>query len=82
MKKLLVALLLGLTFVGCGNEVDMVKVGDVRFSHTTYTDEVYIIVRENGEEAYVVGRDNVEWSIDVYKEHGTFGKEVPVKRMK
>ena len=74
MKKLFVIGLLALSMVGCGN--DMVKVGDLRFSHTTYTEEVYIVVRENGDEAYVL-ESNVEWCIEQYKEHGTYGKEVP-----
>lgn len=73
MKKLLLIGLLALSMVGCGN--DMVKVGDLRYSHSTYTQEVYIVIRENGDEAYVLD-EYVEECINTYKEHGTYGKEV------
>lgn len=74
MKKILVLGSLLLALTGCGN--DMVKVGDLRYSHTTYTEEVYIVVRENGDEAYVL-ESNVEWCLEQYKERGTYGKLVP-----
>lgn len=84
MKKIfkhLIIILTAVIFTACGGETPVGKVGDVRFSHTTYQDEVYIILRENGQEAYVVGRDNVDWSISVYKENGTFGKEVQITKI-
>lgn len=52
-------------------------VGDYYFSHVTYTEEVYVIVRENGDEAYCVGLDNLIHSLEVYEKNGTLGKKVP-----
>ena len=74
MKKLFVIGLLALSMVGCGNKE--VKVGELRFSHTTYTNEVYVVINEQGDEKYLLDI-YVDDCINTYKERGTYGKLVP-----
>lgn len=55
------------------------KVGDYYFSHTTYTEEVYRICTPRGWE-YVVGKENLFHSLQVYEENGILG--TPLKELK
>lgn len=82
MKKMLAILLILITFIGCGKEKDPMKervygdlVGAYEYTHNLGNGTpVFRLVTPRGPE-FVVGRDNLQWSLDVYREDGVYGKD-------
>lgn len=75
MKKIIMLIIIAITLVGCNKNG---RVGDLRYHHSTYTQEVYVVVNEKGEEKFLLDM-YVESCLETYKRNGTYGKEVQIK---
>ena len=78
MKKIIMLIIIAITLVGCNKVGKVGKVGDLRYHHSTYTQEVYVVLNEKGEEKFLLDM-YVESCLSTYKRNGTYGKEVQIK---
>lgn len=79
MKKLIIGLVIMMAIIAGGikaynNGVGAWKTGDYILSHEIKEGEVYKLCTERGTLEYVLGYENVENSIKVYKANGTYGQ--------
>ena len=87
--KLVITCVLGAILVGCGNDgapegyrriYKKELVGYYQLHHKLHNGEpVFLLGTPRGLE-YVVGTENLQHSLDVYRENGVYGKPYPITK--
>lgn len=83
ITKLIIAVILGITFVGCSNDgapegysriYNKKLIGYYELHHDLHDGTpVFLVGTPRGLE-YCVGRENLQYSLDTYRENGVYGK--------
>lgn len=51
------------------------KIGNYELSHYINSEKVFLLATPRGVE-YVLGEENLQYSLDTYRKNGTYGKEL------